>query len=167
MFKIAKQVWVINYDHALISNRPGFPVPGIPVPGLAILSYPGPGQVTFFIPVPVPVPVKCWFIIPVPVPVNSGFLVPVPVPVRPKIMSRSITDFKPHIILVYVQLSEAEIEDCGMRKRAWPLAEISQQEKKLRAFFDYIQYIMHPHRPTNEFIDFNTILQMKSLNWPD
>ena len=44
------------------SNRPGFPVPG-----LAILSYPGPGQVTFFIPVPVPVPV------------NSGFLVPVPV----------------------------------------------------------------------------------------
>ena len=37
------------------SNRPGFPVPGIPVPGLAILSCPGPGQVTFLI----PVPVKC------------------------------------------------------------------------------------------------------------
>ena len=101
MFKITKQVWVINYDHELISNRPGFPVPGIPVPGLAILSYPGPGpgpgQVTFFI--PVPVPVKCWFIIPVPVPVNSGFLVPVPVPVRPKIMSRSITGQLPQDLI--------------------------------------------------------------------
>ena len=30
------------------------PVPGIPVPGLAILSYPGPGQVTFFYPGPGP-----------------------------------------------------------------------------------------------------------------
>ena len=25
-----------------------------------------------------------------------------------------------------VRLSEAEIEDCGMRKKAWPLAEIAQ-----------------------------------------
>ena len=56
----------------------------------------------------------------------------------------------------YVRHSEGEIEDCGMRKRAWPLAQISQHEKNLRSFFDYI----HPYRPTNEFIDFNTILQV-------
>ena len=29
-------------------------------------------------------------------------------------------------ILGYVRPSEAEIEDCGMRKRAWPLAQIAQ-----------------------------------------
>ena len=61
----------------------------------------------------------------------------------------------------YVRPSEADIEDCSMRKRVWPLAQIAQhEEKKLRAFFDYI----HPYRPTNEVIDFNTILQMKSPN---
>ena len=63
-------------------------------------------------------------------------------------------------IMGYVRPSEAGIEDCGMRKRAWPLAQISRHEKNFRAFFDFI----HPYRPTNEFIDFNTILQMKSLN---
>ena len=57
---------------------------------------------------------------------------------------------------MYVRPSEAEIEDCGMRIRAWPLARIAQHEKNLQAFFDYI----HPYRPTNEFIDFNTILQV-------
>ena len=40
--------------------------------------------------------------------------------------------------LGYVRPSEAEIEDCGMRKGAWPLAEISQHKNKFRAFFDYI-----------------------------
>ena len=60
-------------------------------------------------------------------------------------------------MLRYVRPSEAEIEDCGMRKRVWPLAQIAQHEKKkLMAFFDYI----HPYRPTNEFIDFNTIFQV-------
>ena len=65
-------------------------------------------------------------------------------------------------ILGYVRSSEAEIEDCSMRKRAWPLAEISQYDNKknLREFFDYI----HPYRPTRELMDFNTILQMKSPN---
>ena len=66
-----------------------------------------------------------------------------------------------NLILGYVRPSEAEIEDCGMRKRAWPLAQIAQnEEKKLRAFFDNI----HLYRPKNEFIDFNTILHMKSPN---
>ena len=32
-------------------------------------------------------------------------------------------------MLGYVRPSEAEIEDCGMRKRACPLAEISQHKK--------------------------------------
>ena len=58
--------------------------------------------------------------------------------------------------LGYVRPSEAEIEDCGMPKRVWPLAQIAQHEKNLRAFFDYI----HPYRPANEFIDFNTILHV-------
>ena len=63
--------------------------------------------------------------------------------------------FKP--MLGYVRPLEAEIEDCGIRKRVWPLAQFAQhEEKNLRAFFDYI----HPYRPTNEFIDFNTILQV-------
>ena len=60
-------------------------------------------------------------------------------------------------ILRYVRPSDAVIGDCGMRKRAWPLAQIAQHEQKnLREFFDY----KHPYRPTNEFIDFNTILQV-------
>ena len=41
-------------------------------------------------------------------------------------------------ILGFVRHSEAEVEDCGMRKRAWLLAQIAQH--------DYI----HPYRPTNE-----------------
>ena len=61
-----------------------------------------------------------------------------------------------NLILRYVRPSEADIEDCGMRKRAWPLAQIAQHKKNLRAFFVYI----HPYPPTNEFIDFNTILQV-------
>ena len=37
-------------------------------------------------------------------------------------------------ILGYVRPSEADIEDCGMRKRAWPLAQIAQHEKKQKFF---------------------------------
>ena len=33
-------------------------------------------------------------------------------------------------ILGNVQPSEAEIEDCSMLKRAWPLAQIAQHEEK-------------------------------------
>ena len=33
-------------------------------------------------------------------------------------------------ILRYVRPSEADIGDCGMRKRAWPLAQIAQHEEK-------------------------------------
>ena len=35
-----------------------------------------------------------------------------------------------NLILRYVRPSEADIEDCGMRKRAWPLAQIAQREEK-------------------------------------
>ena len=49
-----------------------------------------------------------------------------------------------NLILRYVRPSEADIEDCGMRKRALPLAQIAQHKKNLRAFFDYI----HPYPPT-------------------
>ena len=38
-------------------------------------------------------------------------------------------------ILRYGRPSEAEIEDCGMRKRAWPLAEIAQHENKPTGIF--------------------------------
>ena len=38
-------------------------------------------------------------------------------------------------ILGYVRPSKAEIEDCGMRKRAWPLAQIAQHEKKRPGIF--------------------------------
>ena len=70
MFKIAKQVWVINYDHELISNRPG--IPGTWNPGTGIGNFelsrsrsrsrsshifhpgpgPGPGQMLIYNPGP-------------------------------------------------------------------------------------------------------------------
>ena len=41
-------------------------------------------------------------------------------------------------MLRYLRPSEAEIEDCGMRKRAWPLAQIAQHEKKTSGHFSII-----------------------------
>ena len=41
-------------------------------------------------------------------------------------------------ILGYVRLSEAEIEYCGMRKRAWLLAQIAQHEKETSGHFSII-----------------------------
>ena len=38
-------------------------------------------------------------------------------------------------ILGYVRPSEAELEYCGMQKRAWPLAQIAQDEKKTPGIF--------------------------------
>ena len=34
------------------------------------------------------------------------------------------------VVILNPIFSEAEIEDCGMRKRAWPLAQIAQHEEK-------------------------------------
>ena len=44
-------------------------------------------------------------------------------------------------IFGYVRPSEAEIEDCGMQKRAWPLAQIAQHEEKKTSGHFSIIYI--------------------------
>ena len=41
-----------------------------------------------------------------------------------------------------VRPSEAEIEDCGMRKRALPLAQIPQHEKKTSGHFSIIYILL-------------------------